>query len=991
MQIGEKLHRWASLCPLVISVMAAMNLWAQSPLEKKYQGVPDPEMVVRRLPTTSMEPFSNGEPIQVGFSLSAFDSQPSEEAVLVLGVESLDEELVADFTVTLELPPELAAAYLGTNPYFINLGEEVWTLQANLSGNQLTIAAVGTHHPDYDGLHSLGPRGEMAEIRFQPLPTGTYLISLGGGQVSRDGLPLENIEIAYQEDSLEIGDPRIKTETLPTGKAGKGYSHRLAIAHLKMPVTFSIVGGSLPPGYQLHEHQLVSPRDVNGQAGTYSFTLQATDAEGLVVEKDLTLLVEPEGPRLTSALLVTDADGDGFVSEGDTLRLGFDENVVLGPGALQSLSLSEPDNSLGNGAALALHEDYAAWLDIRLGKDVALNIQSAWSADNAALSLAPLAGAITDAEGEDAFSDEPVAILLANTVEFSEPVWVVGEPIQPISFTPFANIPTGVSVDGLPAGLDVLGQAIVGTPSAEAVGTFGDDLYTVVVRHGLDVLARAWIPVYEEDPRVTFGPVEDATTRMPIRSLSAHFGAVLELEIAGANANGEAVRVFLDGSALPSAPGSGRDLVRVVLPSRGLDGVYPLWVGQDGRNSEPLSLSLETVRVPANETSPYIDHAWYFESDDGTAWFSVVGEGLGANASYALDGLSLNVWDSSDSHAVVELPAGFDYFDFSEGYVLVVTTQNGDSGSYTREPNPEIEAYLDSYFNGNFLGDGVKPPGILFQENKNNGDNNDEWKKLVEAFCKTLCEIIDEIDKGKSDKDKKRIKNFIKAIAAHESKLFKARVQCGGGPGVTFGQIEPNTLRTILCDQDKVRYKAVKDMIVKCTDLSEKEVCEMLDGFKKEKGNNWDGPNGKKLKKILTSGGKAGDKFAALLMRLYFKTKGGQSFGHDDYDNPKPGVGEKTKEKCKTVPVGTGSGQDPNGKDIYSCGNETGKYFYAEQWRKYYHGGTNKRPCVKWSKPDENGKRTCEEYKSDAAWKECREKLRKRFVENFCKFIELLG
>lgn len=991
MRTGKTCSPWARLFVLLALLgSGTLVLWAQSPLEKRYRGVPDPEKVVRRTPAVVIDRAAEVELIKVGFSLSAFDTLVGEEPALLLGVETLDEELIADFTVTLELPPELASGYLEARPYFINLGELVWELHSDLSGNLLTISANGTDHPDYDGIHSLGPRGEIAEIRFQPLPAGSYSITLAGGQVTHQGTPVQGIELAYQDDTLEVGLARIKTDILPTGKGGKGYDHQLAFAHLAMPLSLEIIGGALPPGYSLHEHDLVSARDVLGQAGSYSFTLRATDADGLQVDQGLTLKVEPEGPELSSVLLVEDRDGDGGVSMGDTLRLVFDENVVLGPNALQLLNLSEAGDRLGEGASIAIHDEYASWVDVTLGKDVSLSILSAWSPNNVGLSLLAGSGGIADGEGDPAFSAEPVRILLANTIDIADPVWVVGQPIEPIVFTPFSSIPSGVSADGLPAGLEVEGEAVVGTPAAEAVGTFGDDLYTVVIRRGLDVLARAWVIVYQQDPRVSFGPVEDPSSRLALRSLSAHFGAVLELDIIGANTAGQRVHVFVDGLELVPAPGSQSDLVRALLPSEGLDGTYQLWVTQDGQISKSVDLNLESVKMPANAVAPYIDHTWYFESEPGKGWFSVVGEGLGEDSFYTLDGQSLNVWAAGDTFAVLELPPDFDYYDFTRGYELTVVTKNGDPGSLGREPNPETETYLDGYFNGNFLGDPIKPPNVLFQENKNNDNNNDEWKEVVEAFCKTLCDIIDETDKGKTEKLKKRIKNFLKAIAAHESKFFKARVQCGGGPGVTYGQIEPNTLRTILCDRSKKRYKAVKDMIVKCTGLPEKEVCEMLDGFKKEKGNNWNGPNGKKLKKILSKGGKAGDKFAALLMRLYFKTKAGQSFDHPEYDDPKPGEGEKTKEKCKDVPVGTGSGEDPNGKDIYSCGNETGKYFYAEQWRKYYHGGTNKRPCKKWSEPDENGKRTCVEYKSDAAWKACREKLRKRFVENFCKFIEML-
>ena len=960
----------------------ASQLWGQTHMIEKFEGIPsDPETQGMRN-TVDDAVLEDEEPVPVGYSVTAFDTLTGDGPRLLVGVESLDEELVADFSVSLDLGPELAAAFTGAQPYYLTNPDAPWSLSVGLSGDIVTLSVHGVENPEYQGIHSLGPRGEIAELFFNPVSSGEYAIQIADGQVTNpDGSPA-NTAIYFKDDSFEVGEPRIKTGALPDGLAGKSYNHTLAFAHLALPLNLEVAAGSLPPGYFLFHHDIVGSPDQTGQAGTYSFTLRATDANGLVAEHTLSLTVKPSGPELVNALLVADNDGDGLVSEGDGLRLFFDESVVLGPQAEKALSLSAPGDSLGGNFSLALHQDYASWVEVTLGDDVSLKILSAWNDDNSAIQVLPFAGGIEDAEGVPAFSAAPVPIQLANEVDVNALFWVVGEEVGPLPFTPFAGIPTGISVDGLPPGVFLDGEAITGAPTDDAIEPGSENLYTVVVRHGLDVMATALIEVVPTDPTVSFGPVRDPDTRLPLESDTANFGAILSLDLVGASPTGPLPEVTLDGRPLSLAPGSDPDRLLAILPSTGETKTYRLEVSQDGKVSQPVGLFLDEVVAPPGVKGPYIDHTWFYTARDGQGYLLAVGLGLGSDSEYLLENNALAVVEADDYHALLVAPDDFEYFDFTRGFSLTVNRKDGESGGFLREPDEEVITYLDEYFNGNFIGDPNGVPGVLYEEGQQGGNQND-WKETVEAFCKELCMVIDETDAKASEEKKKRIKNFIKAIAAHESKLFKARVQCGGGPGVTYGQIEPETLRTILCNED--RKKAVKDMIVKCTGKTEKEVCEILDGFKKEKGNNWDGEYGMKLKEILSQGGKAGDKFAALLMRLYFKTKAGQSFDHGEYDNSKPEPGNPPTEKWVDCP------NDPQGKDIRTCGDETGKWFYAEQWRKYYHGGTNRRPCVEWSEPDEHGKRTCTKYKSNSQWKDCREKLRKRFVENFCEYIRLLG
>jgi len=78
--------------------------------------------------------------------------------------------------------------------------------------------------------------------------------------------------VTIQCPSLNITSP----STLSSSTVGQAYSYQVQISGGQLPVTYSLVSGSLPPGLSLSLTGLISGTPTT--AGSYSFTLRATDS-----------------------------------------------------------------------------------------------------------------------------------------------------------------------------------------------------------------------------------------------------------------------------------------------------------------------------------------------------------------------------------------------------------------------------------------------------------------------------------------------------------------------------------------------------------------------------------------------------------------------------------------------------------------------------------------------------------------------------------------
>jgi hypothetical protein len=85
-------------------------------------------------------------------------------------------------------------------------------------------------------------------------------------------------------EPLQVGSP------MPAGTYGSTYNESVSVSGGTAPYTVSLVGGSLPPGLTM------SNGDITGtptQAGTYSFTVQESDSNGLFGTGTISLTINP--------------------------------------------------------------------------------------------------------------------------------------------------------------------------------------------------------------------------------------------------------------------------------------------------------------------------------------------------------------------------------------------------------------------------------------------------------------------------------------------------------------------------------------------------------------------------------------------------------------------------------------------------------------------------------------------------------------------------
>ncbi len=80
--------------------------------------------------------------------------------------------------------------------------------------------------------------------------------------------------------------------TLPEALVATPYSQKIATSRGTAPITITVVGGSLPPGLTLNSSGLLSGTPTT--AGSFSFTVRATDANSLMADLTFTLPVLPK-------------------------------------------------------------------------------------------------------------------------------------------------------------------------------------------------------------------------------------------------------------------------------------------------------------------------------------------------------------------------------------------------------------------------------------------------------------------------------------------------------------------------------------------------------------------------------------------------------------------------------------------------------------------------------------------------------------------------
>ena len=135
-----------------------------------------------------------------------------------------------------------------------------------------------------------------------------------------------------------VAPPDITTASLPDGTVGTSYSQPLA-ATGSAPITWSLDGGSLPPGLNIYGSGTISGTPL--VSGTFAFVVRATNAAGSqTAALSIDIVPAPVPPTITTASLPSGTEGVPYTRQ---LTATGDETIVwsVDSGSLPSgLSMS---------------------------------------------------------------------------------------------------------------------------------------------------------------------------------------------------------------------------------------------------------------------------------------------------------------------------------------------------------------------------------------------------------------------------------------------------------------------------------------------------------------------------------------------------------------------------------------------------------------------------------------------------------------------------
>lgn len=97
-------------------------------------------------------------------------------------------------------------------------------------------------------------------------------------------------EFAYTLEVLDVALTPVAA-ALPAGTVSTPYSQTFSLTNGIAPVVFTVVAGALPAGLTLSSAGVLSGTPT--LAGSYAFTVRATDAESVAVQKAYTLEINP--------------------------------------------------------------------------------------------------------------------------------------------------------------------------------------------------------------------------------------------------------------------------------------------------------------------------------------------------------------------------------------------------------------------------------------------------------------------------------------------------------------------------------------------------------------------------------------------------------------------------------------------------------------------------------------------------------------------------
>lgn len=207
-------------------------------------------------------------------SFSTQELSVGSHSITALYTGDMNNSSAASSAVTVEVTKAMPSLTLTSSNNNLTVGDSV-TFTATLSGG---FAPSGTVTFE-SGTQTLGTAtisGGTATFVTSGLSAGSHSITaLYEGDLDNDEASSAALAVNVQLPVLALSpvDP-----TLIAGTAGVSYGRTFSASNGTAPYSFSVIGGSLPPGLTMSSSGNLS--GIPAVDGSYSFTVLATDADG---------------------------------------------------------------------------------------------------------------------------------------------------------------------------------------------------------------------------------------------------------------------------------------------------------------------------------------------------------------------------------------------------------------------------------------------------------------------------------------------------------------------------------------------------------------------------------------------------------------------------------------------------------------------------------------------------------------------------------------
>jgi hypothetical protein len=168
-------------------------------------------------------------------------------------------------------------------------------------------------------------------ISGTPTATGAYQFTISAAD-SNFGLAQQTYTFTVQSSGITL-----LPASAPAATVGVPYSLSFSAQNAAAPTSFAVVSGTLPPGLQLPSGSYVLSGTPT-TAGTYSFTVQVTDATTAAAKVSYTLVVNPAALTIVTTSLPGGAVGTAYnqtlQSSGGTGAITWSVSAGALPGGL---------------------------------------------------------------------------------------------------------------------------------------------------------------------------------------------------------------------------------------------------------------------------------------------------------------------------------------------------------------------------------------------------------------------------------------------------------------------------------------------------------------------------------------------------------------------------------------------------------------------------------------------------------------------------------